>query len=41
MKYDLKHLYKNITKEQMEEYIKEHLRIAYEAYKKRVGKEDE
>ena len=36
MKYDLEHLYKHITKEQMEEYVKEHMRISYEAYKRKL-----
>ena len=39
MKYDLEHLYNNITKEQMEEYVKEHMRITYEAYINKINKE--
>lgn len=40
MKYDLEYLYKHITKEQMEEYVKEHMRITYEAYISRKGKKN-
>ena len=36
MKYDLEHLYKHITKEQTEEYVREHMRITYEAYKRKI-----
>lgn len=40
MKYDLEHLYKHITKEQMEEYVREHMRITYKVYISRKEKKN-